>query len=394
MKPTIVIFSQAPLRIGGIERNILQLVEKLGKSYAFHIAGPIAEDFRQAIRALDRTVELHFVPRASKYDLFAVIRFARLFRRLRAHLVHTVEPRSRILGHAAARLAGVRTVHTFQIAALSYDDLTPIQTWVYRRVESFYNRRVSDRIIFVSERDRQLYAFHRLIKPATATVIYNSVDLAEVAPVLADKPRIRVEVRSKLEIPRKTVLACTVGRLSVQKGLDYLIEAVFLLCSETNRTRDRLLFIIVGDGELHDDLRELARARGIDDRVRFLGAKPKAEVYRLLAASDFFVLPSRFECFPFSIVEALSVGLPCVVSDVGGNSESVEHEYNGLVVPKGDVSALAAALGRLADDDTLRTIFGRNALEKVKSFSTDKMARDTERVYRALLPEIHQKHAS
>ncbi len=384
MKPRVVFLSFATLKVGGIERQLLQLVEHLRERYSFHVAGVIAEEFARAVRSTDAAIALHPMARVSKFNLIAVHRLQRLFRQIGAGLVHTVEPRSRLLGHLAARRAGIPAVHTFHMSALSYDDLSPLRQRFYQRIEAVYNQHLSDRLIFVSHHDYGRYAEQGLLRPDNATVIHNAIDPSPFTAARRERARLRRTVRAELGIPEEAVLSCTVGRLSVQKGIDYLLQALHQVASRSPDTPD-LFATIVGDGEERERLAEQARALGITERVRFLGARPLPDVVRILTASDLFVLPSRFECFPYSILEALAAGLPCVVSDVGGNRESVEHGYNGFVLPRGDVLALASALERLTRDADLRATFGRHALEKIQAFSVDHMIRETEAVYRSVL---------
>jgi glycosyltransferase involved in cell wall biosynthesis len=104
-----------------------------------------------------------------------------------------------------------------------------------------------------------------------------------------------------------------------------------------------------------------------------------------LSASDLFVLPSRFECFPFAILEAMALGLPCVVNEVGGTREMIDDGRNGYLLDTGDVQGLAESIRRLATDEALRNTFSKKAREKVKLFSNDEMAQKTSALYQQLL---------
>jgi glycosyltransferase involved in cell wall biosynthesis len=100
----------------------------------------------------------------------------------------------------------------------------------------------------------------------------------------------------------------------------------------------------------------MVEMQGIEGRVELLGAR--GDVRELLASSDIFVLSSRSEGHPVSLLEAMATGLPVVATDVGGVAESVVHGQTGLLVPAGEVTALAAALERLVDDEQLRRRLG------------------------------------
>src|SRR5215469_16748408 len=96
----------------------------------------------------------------------------------------------------------------------------------------------------------------------------------------------------------------------------------------------------------------LLRAAGLGKRLRLLGYRE--DVPDLMAAADIFVLPSRFEGLPMSVIEAMLSGLPVIAANVRGPAEQVEPEVTGLLIPPGDAPALAAALARLAADKALR----------------------------------------
>jgi glycosyltransferase involved in cell wall biosynthesis len=117
-------------------------------------------------------------------------------------------------------------------------------------------------------------------------------------------------------------------------------------------------FVLVGDGPLRPKLEEQARSLGIEASVRFLGLR--SDVADILRDSDVFVRPSLTEGMSLTVLEAMACGLPVVVTPVGGTSEVVTDGANGCLVAPGDVSALSAALLKLADDARLRRRLGRN----------------------------------
>src|SRR5262249_44264663 len=126
---------------------------------------------------------------------------------------------------------------------------------------------------------------------------------------------------------------------------------------------------------------------GLDrQQIRFLGFR--RDMPDLLAASDFFVLPSRAEGFPISILEAMSHGLPVVCSRVGGNGEMVSHGEHGYLVPPDDVEALADVMGDLAANASLRERLGRAAQARARAeFSLQRATERYESIYYRLVGE-------
>ncbi|EHR72942.1 glycosyltransferase [Burkholderiales bacterium JOSHI_001] len=143
----------------------------------------------------------------------------------------------------------------------------------------------------------------------------------------------------------------TVKTLATKYGIDTLLRAFALIAP---RSDARLL--IVGDGPQRDELKALATNLGVAARVQWAGAVPHADVPGWLQRLNIYVAASRLdsESFGVAVVEAMACGVPVVVSDVGGLPEVVVPGHSGLVVPRDQPQALAEALLRLLDDDTLR----------------------------------------
>jgi glycosyltransferase involved in cell wall biosynthesis len=110
---------------------------------------------------------------------------------------------------------------------------------------------------------------------------------------------------------------------------------------------------------------------GLDGRVRFLGGVSRDTVLRLFRAADASVLPSAWENFPHTVVEALAVGCPVIATAVGGVPEVVVDGENGLLVPPGDQAALTAAIARFFSDDELRRRLSSAATASVEGYSEE-----------------------
>ncbi len=148
------------------------------------------------------------------------------------------------------------------------------------------------------------------------------------------------------------------GRLSFEKGVDTLIRAVPEIGGGE--------LWIVGDGPEREELESLA-AGPCAGRIRFTGYKTGDELKRILAGSQFVVLPSRcYENLPFSVMEAFASGKPVVATYIGGIPEMVDDGENGYLFPLGDVHALADRLERLLGDPGRRSEFGRRGREKAE----------------------------
>jgi GalNAc-alpha-(1->4)-GalNAc-alpha-(1->3)-diNAcBac-PP-undecaprenol alpha-1,4-N-acetyl-D-galactosaminyltransferase len=156
-----------------------------------------------------------------------------------------------------------------------------------------------------------------------------------------------------------------IGRFVDQKGFDMLLDAFAAVVADGSRSDWTLE--ILGDGPDRPDLEARARALGIADRVRMPGVV--SDVAALLAGSEIFVLSSRYEGFPLVLCEAMAAGVPSIAFDCpSGPSELIRHRTDGILVPPGDVAALAASLGELMDDPELRSRLADRGPEVTERF--------------------------
>jgi glycosyltransferase involved in cell wall biosynthesis len=145
-----------------------------------------------------------------------------------------------------------------------------------------------------------------------------------------------------------------VGRLSQVKRIDVALAALAQVPAELPWHLD-----IIGDGPLRSALVAHARRLGITNRVTFHGFRD--DVFALMAHSNLLIMSSQHEGLPYTLLEAMSLGLPTLASDVGGLREVLRHEHTGLLAPVGDAAAFAAHLVRLGRDPHLRAALGKRA---------------------------------
>ncbi|HEX6465285.1 MAG TPA: glycosyltransferase, partial [Vicinamibacterales bacterium] len=174
--------------------------------------------------------------------------------------------------------------------------------------------------------------------------------------------------------PIRTIL--TVANLRTEKAHEVLFEAIARVAPRHPSLRLR----VAGDGPRAAELRALAASIGVADRVAFLGHRE--DVGALLQEADAFVLPSRSEAFPNSVVEAMAAGLPIIACAVGGLLELVDLHRTGLLVPVDDAAALADAIDSLASDPARAFALGEAArAEIVRRYSFDRMVGTFEDLY-------------
>lgn len=185
--------------------------------------------------------------------------------------------------------------------------------------------------------------------------------------------------RRRLGLADDTVVVTTVANLRREKGYHELMAAALDVLDQ----EPSAVFLAGGQGALEGQLHAEHALLGLGDRFRFLGQVD--DVPGLLAASDVFVLPSRFEGTPIAIMEALCVGLPIVATSVGGIPEEITDEVEGLLVPPRAPALLADALVRVIRDPHLREGLAAGAAARAKQYDIRVAARRMESTYLSLV---------
>lgn len=211
--------------------------------------------------------------------------------------------------------------------------------------------RRTDRVVAVSAALRDGFIERWHLPPPLLAVVANGIDVNRFA---AASPGARASLRAQLGLPADTVVIGTVGRLNWAKDQASLLRAFALVHAQ----RPDSALVLVGGGELRDDLGRLADELGIAAGVHFLG--DRGDVPDVLGGFDVFAMSSVSEGYSIALLEACASALPIVATDVGGNREIVREGDNGRIVPASDPSALAGALSALlADPEQARSMGGR-----------------------------------
>ncbi len=359
--------------IGGTRRHLRDLVHGLlGRGVDVEVAcaarrDPAMRGDMQAMVAAGARV--HEVPMVRAItptrDALHAARLAGLVCDRRFDVVHTHSSKAGALGRAAAFLtSGAARVHTPHTFAASFEGgagqggeaAGPVGLLL--ATERLLGA-ITDRIIHVSESERAEGARLGVVPPSKARVVPNGIDPRRYA-----EPRGGAALRAQLGIPAGAPLVGTVGLLNDAKGHDVLVEAAARLPADTH-------VLIVGHGEREGALVERAARLGLGARLHLPGWRD--DLAAVHDALDVFVLPSRWEGLPYALLEALAAGLPAIATDVNGSRDILRASPEaGLIVPREDVEALAAAIARVLDDQALarrlaelgpRRVAGRFTLE-------------------------------
>lgn len=316
------------------------------------------------------TNRCHFVsfPVRQKFDPRAIIDMRRLVMAHAPDLIHAFTPRS--LAAAVLATIGMRSPPKI----FSFRGISSPPKWIDP----------ADRITYLSPRvtghgcESEAVAAALVgagIDRESCHVVYNCVNSA------ATSAPDRNDVRDRFGIPRDAFVVGTVACIRPVKGIDLLLRAA-LECLEF----EDLHLLLVGPNR-DAAVKRLMRSPQWNGRLHAPGFIPAGGA--MAAGFDLFVMPSREEALCRALLEAMSLGTCPIVSDAGGMKEVVRHGQDGLVIPKGDVPALAAAIRHLHGHRDLIHQFGQAAWTRVRTMcSPAAMADRVERAYEAMIPSL------
>ena len=303
-----------------------------------------------------------------KKDLQAIYRLSGIIGEIHPDLVHCHSSKAGILGRIAAWINHVPVVFTAHGWAFT-EGVHPVKRFVYGCIERVIAH-ITAKIICVSEYDRQLGLCYMGNQGHKLVTVYNGISSQETS---ATAERIFGE----------TLQFIMVARFSAPKEHIQVLRALQIVKSRGKSIR----VTFVGDGPDYNQVKHTARAFQVDDMVVFEGQSD--HVRRLLPQYDVFLLISRWEGFPISILEAMSAGLPVMASNVGGVKEEVVDGSTGWLIPNGDYKYLADRMIDVIDHRERLQQLGENGKKMFEeNFTVVKMLDKIWRIYDECLGRI------
>ena len=341
-----VLYLSHAFMVGGAEEMVLNLVRHLPDRFepavmCINQAGPIGEEIR--LSGVPFSV-LGLTPGVSRP--LDVLRLRDALHAAAPDIVHTFLLTGSLYGRFAAMMSGVPIVIGTEVNI--YENKKRLHAELER-----WLMHGTDAVIASAESVKEHYVSQVGADPAKVDVIYNAVDWAQLQTTMT-----RDEFRESIGVPLDAPAAGIIARLTQQKAHRVLFEAL------SRPELGALQLVVVGDGELGDELKSRAASLGIERRVHFLGAR--RDLGNILGGVDIFAMPSYWEGLPLSMVLAMGAGLPVVASRVAGIPEVVHDGVSGMLVDAGDVTQLARALATLVQDPPLRARLGEAARAYVR----------------------------
>ena len=356
------------LLTGGVERIVRNFAARLDtRRYQFSACARDHDGvFGEEIRAMDMPVFVLGKPPGITFRLWAQL--YRMFRRQQIDVVHTHNLGPLFYGAIPARMAGVRVVvHTDHGTKLPEAQR---RMWACRYLSSWV-----DSVTAVSPAVKRDLIQHVRLRSDQVIVIRNGIDLT--LPTARKSPQ---DLRQELRISPDCHIVGVCCRLTEQKGVANLLRAAPAVLARHPHT----VFLLVGDGDLREDLERLSENLNLRGHVTFAGFRD--DVHDILDLFDIYVLPSLFEGIPLGLLEAMLHRKPVVATRVGSNADIVEDRVSGRLVSPGHVAELADAIVDIFSDPVKAARMGEAAYKTVTTeYSLDRMVDEYDALYMKLL---------
>ncbi len=349
--------------IGGAQVHVLEIMNRLKSCYHFILA--TGESGYLTEHAQEQGIEVRVLnylkrPISLSEDRRGFFECVALLRELKPDLLHTHSSKAGVVGRLAAWRTGTPSLFTAHGWAFT-EGAPAIQRTYGLLVESLMCR-LPGRVVTISDYDFQLAKRYRIGAARNRYLVKNGISSPQRHKHPAAQPELQI---------------LTIGRLSPVKNHVMLLEILATLSIPFHAR-------IIGEGECRVALEEKIQALGLADKVELLGEVTRAAEY--LAEANLFTLTSNYEGLPLSVLEAMSMGLPVVATNVGGVKEAVLHERTGLLSERSDMAQFIANLEKLGKDPALRQRYGETGLSHyAQNFTADRMVNEIELVYRDMV---------
>ncbi len=353
----------------GAEKIIISLSEGSRDSYVavvgclYDLRHPVLD---LIVEAQQKGIVTETIICKSRFDLKALVRIISLIRKRKINIIHSHGFKADIYGWLAARWTRTPIIAT-KHGWTSANSLVRLWEGLDMLFLKFF-----DQIVAVSEDVK-----HKLIKRVPeqrVKVIPNGVD------VKSSKSQKIISLRTELGLEKTNQVVGIVGRLSVEKGHKFFLEAAKQIVEEIPSVQ----FLIVGEGPLRSKLEEYTRLLNLNKNVFFTGYREDIEkIYHLM---DVLVSSSLREGLPLTLLEAMAIGRPVVATSVGEVSNLIQHKRNGFLVFPENPDSIARYVIELLKNRELRIKIGKEARKTIQEkYSSKKMVEAYTTLYRTFL---------
>lgn len=351
---------------GGVEKQIEDIIAGLSDEFEFIVAcpnGPLVKDYIKAGAVKHIELKPKF-----ELDLSYSYKIAKIIKSEGIDIVHSHELRTGVLATLGAWVAGARKriyhVHT-PFVEWKYSPLKRLYAIPFNTIANFKagNMFATD-VLALTESIKRTRIQKEFIIPSKIKIIPNAIDIQRYKFSETG----RNQIRQKYGISESEILIGNISRFSSEKGHSILINAFASFIKDANQPNVKL--ILAGGGALLQDSKFLAKELGVENQIIFTGHFEEVDKTSILSALDLFVFPTLAEGFGIVLIEAMAMGLPCLVSnlpvleDVAGDSV--------LFFQKADADDLSKKLLELTDNKQLKLRLSEKATEKAQEYTMER----------------------
>lgn len=376
------------LIIGGAQENTLFNVDDQHHLHGDDVClmtGPgVGPEGTLEQRAAERGLDVRLLPELRRnlhpwHDLKAWFAVRRAIRDYQPDVVHTHSSKAGILGRRAAYSLGIPCVHSIHGASFHYGQPALLHH-AYRLAERIANPWCQHFITVCDAMTRQ-YVDAGIGPESKYTTVYSGMDVDR----FLNPSETRVDVRQRLGLRPDHVVVVKVARLFNLKGHEYLIEAAPRIVAAVPQVR----FLFVGDGILREQYEQQIAALGLTDHFVFAGLVSPDEVTNYIHAADMVAHTSVWEGLARVLPQGLIAGRPVVSFDIDGAPEVCISGETGFLVPTRQVSPLADAIIRLAEDEALRNRLGETGRRRfTEQFRHEFMTERIREIYQRAITDF------
>lgn len=370
---------------GGAQTHLIQLANHFCLHHDVYVIvgdrGPMIEqlDARAKVVVIEHLVG----PIDIKQDILAIKALAQFFSKVQPDVIHLHSSKAGTVGRIARLISksrGARVIFTAHGWAFT-EGVKPVKKFIYLMIEKLMSR-ITDSIICVSKFDEELAVKYRFNQLKLTTIHNGIADISVVKQALTNEtqesmldvggaPVNQYDVHVERSLQHQFVM---IARFAYPKLQQNLIAAIAILKSQY---RKHAHFTFIGDGLTLNDCKQQVTQAGLDNDVTFLGNVINAS--NLLSQYDTFILISKHEGLPISIIEAMAKGLPVIASRVGGITELVTN--NGVCVKNNRPETIAKVLAEYLTADDYDALSNQSRKRYLECFTEEKMIKEVEDVY-------------
>jgi len=352
--------------LNGTERYVVDLAENLPKDeFKVYIATP------QKSNLSDYLVKANleeFVFENGEKKGFSLKGLLNIYRFIKEKNIDILHSNSGILpcfvGKFLSSLITFETRHGLFYTMKQLDSL-PLKRKLIEKAKQY----LSDYQIAISHNDKEMLKKYFGIKEEKIKVIYNGIDLNKFVPYRKTPERSSDNIIKLINI----------GRMTYQKAQEILLESVDKLKNEFKGFH----LTLIGDGEDKHILEKIIEQKSLKKYVKI--ENYRSDLMDYLSNFDVLVMSSRYEGVPYVMLESMAIGLPVIMTEVGGISNVIENGVSGLIVKEGSTEGLKEAILSLAKNDNLYYKLQKNAFEVLKKYSLKNMIDDYRDLYESIL---------